>query len=99
MNRDALTVAGVSVACLLISKLRRRKRKPRSVWMKDYFKTRNFSILNNLELNENALFKNFTRMSRDNFYCLLEQVGPKIEKSDTYFREAIPSEIKLAEGI
>ena len=64
--------------------------------MKDYFKTRNFGILRELELNENVLFKNFMRMSRTNFYMLLGMVEPKIEKQNTRFREAIPAEVKLA---
>ena len=64
--------------------------------MKDYFKTRNFGILRELELNENVLCKNFTRMSRTNFYMLLGMVEPKIEKQNTRFSEAIPAEVKLA---
>jgi len=44
-----------------------------------------------LEFNEDVLFKNFTRMSKMNFYTLLG-----ITKQNTYFRESVPSEIKLA---
>ncbi|XP_046679091.1 uncharacterized protein LOC124366548 [Homalodisca vitripennis] len=66
------------------------------MWMCDYLKRSNNGILNNLELNESFLFKNFTRMSRENFYNLLELVRAKIEKKNTTFREAVPPEIRLA---
>lgn len=91
-----MVLAGISVACILSSKVRKRKRKPRSMWMSEYLKRRNYGILNDLELNENLLFKNFTRMSRENFYTLLHIVRPKIEKNNTYFRDAVPPEIRLA---
>lgn len=94
---DAAMLAGISAAMLVLKRVRKRREKyRRSIWMKDYFKTRNFGILRELELNENVLFKNFTRMSRTNFYMLLGMVEPKIEKQNTRFREAIPAEVKLA---
>lgn len=96
MDSDAAVLAGISVACLLLSKVRKRKRKVRSMWMCDYLKGRNNGILNDLELNESFLFKNFTRMSRENFDNLLELVRPKIEKKNTTFRDAVPPEIRLA---
>lgn len=89
-------LGGVSVACILLSEVRKRKRKPRSMWMSEYLKRRNYGILNDLELNENLLFKNFTRMSKENFDTLLNIVRPKIEKNNTYFRDAVPPEIRLA---
>jgi hypothetical protein len=66
------------------------------MWMSEYLKRRNYGILNDLELNKNLLFQNFTRMSRENFYKLLHIVRPKIEKNNTYFRDAVPTEIRLA---
>ena len=94
---DAAMLAGISAAMLVLKRVRKRREKyRRSIWMKDYFKTRNFGILRELELNENVLFKNFMRMSRTNFYMLLGMVEPKIEKQNTRFREAIPAEVKLA---
>lgn len=96
MDSDATVLAGISAACLLLSQVRKRRRKVRSMWMCDYLKSRNNGILNDLEQNESFLFQNFTRMSRENFYNLLELVRPKIEKKNTSFRDAVPPEIRLA---
>jgi hypothetical protein len=93
---DAAMLAGISADMLVLKRVRKRREKyRRSIWMKNYFKTRNFGILRELELNENVVFKNFMRMSRTNFYMLLGMVEPKIEKQNTRFREAIPAEVKL----
>jgi hypothetical protein len=91
---DAAMIAGISAAISVLKKVRKRREKyQRSIWMKDYFKTRNFGIMRELELNETLLFKNFTRMSRTNFYMLLGMVEPKIEKKYSFQR--IPAEVKL----
>lgn len=98
MDADAaMLLAGISAAILMLKKVRKRRNKrQRSIWMKDYLKTRNFGIIRQLELNENILFKNFMRMSMRDFYLLLEMIKPKIIKKNTRFREAIPAEVKLA---
>jgi hypothetical protein len=58
---DAAMLAGISAAILVLKKVRKRREKyRRSIWMKDYFKTRNVGIMRELELNENVIFKNFT---------------------------------------
>jgi hypothetical protein len=49
-----------------------------------------------LEFNEDVLFKNFTLMSKTNFYTLLGIVEPMITKQNTHFRESVPAEMKLA---
>lgn len=94
---DAAMLAGVSAAFLVLKRMRKRRNKyQRSMWLKDYLRTRNSGIMRELELNDNVLFKNFTRMSRTNFYMILQMVEPKIAKENTRFREAIPPEVKLA---
>jgi len=52
--------------------------------------------MRDLEFNEDVLFKNFTRMSKTNFYTLLGIVEPMIAKQNTRFRESVPAEMKLA---
>lgn len=93
---DAALLAGISGAFLILKNVKKRSAKRRKVWMKDYLKSRNFGILKELELNKDILFKNFTRMSKRNFYELLRMVELKITKQNTHFREAVPAEIKLA---
>jgi hypothetical protein len=52
--------------------------------------------MRDLELNEDVLFKNFTRMSKTNFYTLLGMVEPVITRQNTRFIEPVPAEVKLA---
>jgi len=63
--------------------------------MKNYLKTRHFGIIDDLQLGEENVFRNFTRMSRKNFYCLLKKIEPEIVKQNTRFREAVPAKIKF----
>lgn len=91
---DASILAGVSAAFLLLK--RKRQRHKRIIWVKEYLKKRNVGILKELELNDGVLFKNFTRMSKENFEKLLGMVKPFIQKHDTRFRSAVPAEIRLA---
>jgi len=51
--------------------------------------------MRDLEFNEDVLFKNFTRLSKRNFYTLLGIVEPMITKQNTRFRESVPAEMKL----
>jgi hypothetical protein len=93
---DAIVLGGLSAAYYIIRNIHKRRRSRRSIWMREYFKKRNFGILKDLEANDSVLFKNFTRMSKKNFDTLLEMVRPQIEKPDSNFREAIPADITLA---
>jgi hypothetical protein len=52
--------------------------------------------MRDLEFNEVVLFKNFTLMSRTNFYTLSGTVEPMITNQNTGFRESVPAEMKLA---
>lgn len=40
---------------------------------------------------KNGFFKNFTRISED-FFLLLDCIKPRIERQDTLYRKAIPTE-------
>lgn len=93
---DAILLGGISIAYLVLKKVNKRRRLKRAMWMKNYFQTRNFCILKDLEGNNDVLFKNFTRMSKNNFLNILHMVRPLIEKSDSHFRQAIPAEVRLA---
>lgn len=60
-----------------------------------FFKTRNFGIINDLQMDEGFLFENFTRMSKTNFLSLLKMIEPEIVKQKTKCREPVPAYIKL----
>lgn len=49
-----------------------------------------------LRAQDPALFKNFVRMSADDFDYLVELLRPRIEKQDTSFRKAITVSQRLA---
>jgi hypothetical protein len=94
---SAAVLAGISAAFLVLRNIRKKRKKyRRSVWVKDYLKCRNARIMRDLELNEDVLFKNFTRVSRTNFYTLLGMVELIITGHNTGFRESVPAEMKLA---
>lgn len=63
--------------------------------VKNYLKTRNFGIIDDLQLDEDILFKKLTRMSRSNFYSILQIIEPEIVKQNTNFVEAVPAKIRL----
>ena len=94
---DAALLAGISAAFIVLKKCKKKREKyRRSIWVKDYLKSRNSRIMRDLEFNEDVLFKNFTRMSKTNFYTLLGIVEPMNTKRNTRFRESVPAEMKLA---
>jgi len=94
---DAALLAGISAAFIVLKNVTKKREKyRRSIWVKDYLKSRNSRIMRDLEFNEDVLFKNFTRMSKTNFYTLLGIVEPMITKQNTRFRESVPAEMKLA---
>ncbi|XP_015377875.1 PREDICTED: uncharacterized protein LOC107172114 [Diuraphis noxia] len=92
---DSNLLLGVSAAYLIIASANKKRRKKRSLWVKNYLKNRNFGIIDDLQLDEDILFRNFTRMSQANFYSILKIIEPEIVKQNTRFREAVPAKIKL----
>lgn len=92
---DSHVLLGVIAAYLMIASANKKRRKKRSLWVKNYLKNQNFGIIDDLQLDEDVLFKNFTRMSRSNFYSILQIIEPEIEKQNTRFRESVPAKIRL----
>ena len=78
----------------------KRKRKPRSEWVKSYLLRRpQYGLFEHLiaELASDYIgdYKNFMRMSPETFNELLDSVGPLIQKKNTVLRDAIPPEQRL----
>lgn len=92
---DSNLLLGISAAYYIIANAKKKREKKRSKWIKNYFKTRNFGIINDLQLDGDFLFGNFTRMSKTIFFFLLKMIEPDIVKQNTKFREAVPPNIKL----
>lgn len=73
------------------------KKKKRALWMRPFLSKRSTSENLTRELIlDSYLFKNFTRMSKNDFEYLLNIIGPRIVKSDTNMRNAIPITTRLA---
>ncbi|GJQ88369.1 hypothetical protein Trydic_g23061 [Trypoxylus dichotomus] len=78
---------------------RRKRRRLRRYWIHPLF-VHNLShspvtgAQKQLSLNPEK-FKEYYRMTQENFRVLVELVGPRIEKLDTHYREPISSEERL----
>lgn len=81
-----------------------KKRKPRSIWVKKWLEKRQsdgayMKLLSELCFGsdrDDALFRNFLRMSQQNFNEILAMVEPLIERKVTNFRMPISAGERLA---
>lgn len=81
-----------------------KKRKPRQIWVKKWLEKRQsdgayMKLLQELRYGDDrdtTLYRNFLRMTHENFRELLTMVEPLIEKKDTNFRMAISAGERLA---
>lgn len=106
-EEDALAAIVVLGCCYLLGNHQnnlKRKRNPRTVWVREWAERRNTEgvyakLLKELrtgDRGEQMLYRNFIRMSEERFNQLLEKVTPLIEKKDTTFRESISAGERLA---
>jgi hypothetical protein len=51
---------GVRAAYLIIASVRKKRRKKRSLWIKNYLKTQHLEIIDGLQLAKDILFKNYS---------------------------------------
>lgn len=80
---------------------RRPAKKKRSCWVKSWLLLRPYYgqyrlVMEELRLKDVSAFKNFTRMTPDLFYWLLDKLVPRIQKQDTFWRSAIEPGVRLA---
>ncbi len=54
------------------------------------------NLVNELKCEDLSSYKNFLRMTPENFEEILAQITPKIQKQDTKFHAAIPPAERLA---
>nr|XP_022906000.1 protein ALP1-like [Onthophagus taurus] len=81
--------------------LKRKKKMPKRWWQVTLLRNRSAysgsNLLRELSIEEDyGLFKNFCRISREDFVNLLQLVELKIMKSDMNYRRAIPAIERLA---
>lgn len=104
---DALAAIVILGGAYLLEKRKKNlkhKRKPRSVWVREWAEKRNsegvyaklLMELRTGDSGEQRLYRNFLRMEENRFNHLLSKVGPLIEKNDTKFRQSISAGERLA---
>uniref|UniRef100_A0A1Y1KE69 Transposase Helix-turn-helix domain-containing protein n=1 Tax=Photinus pyralis TaxID=7054 RepID=A0A1Y1KE69_PHOPY len=85
---------------ILCDAIKKKQRKRRRYWMTNLFKSRNIysgsNLLNDLSLSRTGQFKNFCRISCEDFEYLIHLIGHKIAKQETTFRQPIPVKERLA---
>ncbi|KAG8291911.1 hypothetical protein J6590_049823 [Homalodisca vitripennis] len=78
--------AVIAAAYLILANGRRRSRKKPRWWIRDLFVKSGDNrkeLFEKLPSNDGSLFKNFTRMNRQDFDYLIEKVTPLVKKADT----------------
>ena len=98
MDNSVLIAATVA---FLVKKSRNKKRKRRTIWVKDWLKQRYRNgaynnLIKELRLSDVIRFKNFARMDMSNFNKILCLVAPEITHQHTPFRDAISPGERLA---
>lgn len=85
----------------LLKNKNKKKPRQRRWWITKLFQNKlnndSSNLLSTLKFDESTgQYKNFLRMSSEDFEYLINLVGSKIQKNDTHFRRAIPVKQRLA---
>ena len=97
---DIVCVAATLIAVAVKNKTI-RKRKPRSCWIRDWLSRRaslgaHAALLQNIRVSDPSTYRNFCRLSPEDYDELLEMVRPAITHQDTRLRKAISADERLA---
>jgi len=100
---DKVKVATAAIVIVLYcdDETEKRRRKRRRHWVKPWLQRRDShgfysQLLSELRLEEVNIYKNYLRMTPDNFDEVLTLIKADVTKNDTIMRESIPPEIQLA---
>ena len=91
----------IVIAQILVDRQRRRRPRPRRYWVKPWLSRRldyghYDRLMRELEAEDVVSFRNFVWMDPAMFREVLQRVGPRIEKYDTWFRKSINPGCRLA---
>lgn len=100
-TRRRRDLATAILGLTLLDERPRKQKKKRKVWVKEWIKRRDElgaykRLMVELRNEDQAFYKNFTRMASHDFDHLLELVAPRIKKQDTRLRKAISPGERLA---
>ena len=84
----------IVIAQILVDRQRRHRPRPRRYWVKPWLSRRldygcYDCLMRKLEAEDVGSFRNFVRMDPAMFREVLQRVGPRIEKYDTWYRKSI----------
>ena len=98
---EKVKVATASIIIALYCEDDKKTRKRRSDWVKPWLRRREShgfyaQLLGELRLEEPDIYKNYLRMTAENFDEILSLIKTDICKKDTLMRDSVPPEIQLA---
>ena len=96
---DEVVIAGAAFIIMYKLALNKKKKKNRRWWITPLYSSRksDSNLLQSMLIEEDTgHFKNFVRMSSADFEVLLNLIGPKIEKKNTFLRNSVPVKERLA---
>ena len=95
-----ICVATTILAATFVQLMTKEKKKARRHWVRPWMARKCKNVYNNLLkemcLEDSQAFYDFHRMSRKNFFILLELVSPLIKKQDTKMRNSISPAQRLS---
>lgn len=100
-TKVSAVTAVIAIATAISVRKAKRKRAAKRLWTREWVKKREeygacHTLMNELALSDLAGFKNYTRMSSNDFEFLLEKISPLISRQDTTMRKAISARERLA---
>ncbi|KAF9422064.1 hypothetical protein HW555_002085 [Spodoptera exigua] len=99
MNGQENVVLCAAACVLLCSLLKKKRRKKPRCWVRPLLQRRNEEtnkFLEEIKIDPLSGFKNFTRISCQDFELLVNATSPFIAKQDTNYRKCVPVSIRLA---
>lgn len=100
MSDQITSAAFIVIHSLLKKKTESKNRKRRRFWETPVLQSRKIysgtQLLADFTLQDTGHFKNFCRMSSEDFEVLINLIGHKIVKKDTNYRNAIPVKERLS---
>ena len=94
-------IAACGLVIAIIIARRQRRRRNRSVWVREWIKNRPqlgayHELVQELKLSDIQGYRNFLRMDPATFELLLSKVGPLVTHQDTVMRKAIAPAERVA---
>ena len=83
------------------SRQRQKKKRQRALWIRPWLLRRPSyghyeNLIREMALEDHKCFYNFMRMDKDMFNELLQRIGPRIQKKDTWYRKSLDPGLRLA---